>query len=311
MLLKTASAASLTATVFARVTHKGMHASEKVKIAFIGVGGTDSRNIAYAAQAGFVIANSDLRTNFRQTLADPSVNAVYIATPEYCRADITVEACKARKDVYVETPAFVSVEEGSEMLKVARQYQCVVQAGTVERSGTTLRRSREIVKRGDLGDVKFCRGVFQGWRNALQMVDTVQFVLDEAMPISISRQASPAIMLATYRYPRFIASFESPTASLQPGYCSTSFHGDKASLTVNRDGLRVFRNGNGAPELQEAGLNVSAMKLAHWKNFLDCIRTRARPHGDIEACLRTHAAAQAIKLRPVLPEQAKSGMLTP
>jgi len=29
--------------------------------------------------------------------------------------------------------------------------------------------------------------------------------------------------------------------------------------------------------------------VAHWKNFLECIRTRAKPIGEIETCVRSTA----------------------
>lgn len=48
---------------------------------------------------------------------------------------MTVEACKAGKDVYVEKPVGVAVDEGQKMVEAARKYHRVVQAGTWQRSG--------------------------------------------------------------------------------------------------------------------------------------------------------------------------------
>ena len=47
---------------------------------------------------------------------------------------MTVEACKAGKDVYVEKPICVAVDEGVKMVQAARKYNRVVQAGTMQRS---------------------------------------------------------------------------------------------------------------------------------------------------------------------------------
>jgi predicted dehydrogenase len=252
-----------------------------------------SRNIAYAARAGFRIAavcdvcqpaleraqaqsrrlgfdGVKARKDFREILADQSVDAVSIATPDQWHPYITVEACKAGKDVYVETPAFVCLDQGPKMVQAARNYRRVVQSGAVQRSGAAFQNAREVVKRGDLGGIAFCRGFFQGWGNAIHLIDTVQFVFDEAMPVSVTAQATPNIMLVTYRYPGFICSFESRSASPHPQYCGTSFHGDKATLMVSCE-------------------EVSGMHVAHWKNFLECIGTRARPIADIETCVRSTA----------------------
>ena len=101
--------------------------------------------------------------DFREILADKSIDAVCIATPDHWHAYMTVEACKAGKDVYVEKPACVYVEEGVKMVEAARKYKRVVQAGTMQRSGEYFRQAVEIVRSGDLGDVTFCRT----WQAAL------------------------------------------------------------------------------------------------------------------------------------------------
>jgi predicted dehydrogenase len=84
---------------------------------------------------------------------------------------MTVEACKHGKDVYVEKPACVYVEEGQKMVEAARKYKRVVQAGTMQRSGGYFKKAAEIVKEGKLGEVTFVH-TFQsgatrkeGWGN--------------------------------------------------------------------------------------------------------------------------------------------------
>jgi hypothetical protein len=70
---------------------------------------------------------------------------------------MTVEACKAGKDVYVEKPVSVAVDEGRAMVQAARKYNRVVQAGTMQRSGTHFQKAVEVVRSGQLGSVTFCR----------------------------------------------------------------------------------------------------------------------------------------------------------
>ena len=70
---------------------------------------------------------------------------------------MTVEACKAGKDVYVEKPICVTVEEGAQMVQAARKYDRVVQAGTMQRSGLHFQQAAEIVRSGELGKITFCR----------------------------------------------------------------------------------------------------------------------------------------------------------
>jgi len=70
---------------------------------------------------------------------------------------MTVEACKAGKDVYVEKPICVTVEEGQLMVKAARKYNRVVQAGTMQRSQPHYQELTRRIREGLIGDVTFVR----------------------------------------------------------------------------------------------------------------------------------------------------------
>ena len=164
------------------------------------------------------------------------------------------------------------------MVEAARKYKRVVEAGTVQRSGAFIRKVRETVRSGALGEVGFCRtsdyAVGAMTDGGVHLMDIVQFAFDEAMPVSISAQGgkvypndnvgTPDTMLATFRYPGFIASYERRAGNTY----GAAFHGTKATLVVNRG----------------AGMHVP-----HWKNFLECIRTRAKPISEIETCVRSTA----------------------
>src|SRR5664280_2823212 len=156
-------------------------ANDRINLGFIGLGmqGTSNLNNALLASQAQVVAlcdcyqpalekaaatvrakyGADAKSvkDFREVLADRSIDSVCISTPDHWHAYMTVEACKAGKDVYLETPAFVYLEEGVKMLEAARKYQRVVQAGTVERSAASVQKAREMVRSGALGEVRFCR----------------------------------------------------------------------------------------------------------------------------------------------------------
>lgn len=95
--------------------------------------------------------------DFREILADKSIDAVCISTPDHWHPYMTVEACKAGKDVYVEKPACVAVNEGPVMIEAARKYKRVVQAGTWQRSGAHFQKACEMVRNGELGKITFAR----------------------------------------------------------------------------------------------------------------------------------------------------------
>ncbi len=95
--------------------------------------------------------------DFRQVLDRKDVDAVLVATPDHWHALMTVEACKAGKDVYVEKPACVVVEEGRRMVQAARKYNRIVQLGTQQRSGEHYHEARELIQKGGIGKVTFVR----------------------------------------------------------------------------------------------------------------------------------------------------------
>jgi predicted dehydrogenase len=117
-----------------------------------------------------------------------------------------------------------------------------------------------------LGEVRFCRAFEAAATDGgVHVIDILQFAFDEAMPVSVTAQGStPDTMLATFRYPGFVASYESRAGNTY----GTAFHGTKATLMV---------------------IPAADPHVAHWKNFLECIRTRAKPASEIETCVRSTA----------------------
>jgi predicted dehydrogenase len=96
-------------------------------------------------------------TDFRRLLDDKTIDLVINATPDHWHALPVVMACQAGKDVYVEKPVAVAVEEGKAMLAAARKYQRLVQVGLWQRSNAHFQQAAQIVRQGLLGRVTFVR----------------------------------------------------------------------------------------------------------------------------------------------------------
>jgi len=93
------------------------------------------------------------QTDFRRVLDDRDVHAVTIAAPDHWHALMTIWACQAGKDVYVEKPISHDIVEGRRMLEMARRYNRVVQVGTQARSSALLAKSVQFLRDGGLGTV--------------------------------------------------------------------------------------------------------------------------------------------------------------
>jgi predicted dehydrogenase len=176
--LKTSTAVALTSQIF---TGNVRGANDRVSAAFIGMGKMGRSNLGHAMrqenlQVTAVCDIFDRNLNravemtakqpggaakgirdFREILADKSIDVVCISTPDNWHPYMTVEACKAGKDVYVEKPICVVVDEGVKMVQAARKYKRVVQAGTMQRSAVHFAKAAEIVRSGQLGQVTFVR----------------------------------------------------------------------------------------------------------------------------------------------------------
>ncbi len=95
--------------------------------------------------------------DFRDLIADDSIDVVGIGTPDHWHAYMTVEACKAGKDVYVEKPISVTVHEGQMMVQAARKYERIVQVGTQQRSGDHFQHVAKMIRNDEVGDISFVR----------------------------------------------------------------------------------------------------------------------------------------------------------
>jgi len=91
-----------------------------------------------------VAAYSDVR----KVLDDKNIDAIVTATPHHWHALITVWACQAGKDVYVEKPASYDIREGRKMVEAARKYKRIVQVGMQNRSDVGLRKAIEYIREG-------------------------------------------------------------------------------------------------------------------------------------------------------------------
>ena len=95
-----------------------------------------------------------LEGDFRNVVADPSLDAVVIATPHHWHAPIALQAMKAGKDVYVEKAASHVFREGQLLIEAERKYKRIFQHGTQMRASPLLARAGEILAAGTLGEIK-------------------------------------------------------------------------------------------------------------------------------------------------------------
>jgi predicted dehydrogenase len=152
-------------------------ANHRLTVAHIGVGGmgnTHLRNMLRFQEGGkvHIAAVCDVDENrleaavtnvgsgvtpyrdYRYILERKDIDAVIIATPDHWHAVQTVHACQARKHVYVEKPASVTVREGQAMVAAARAANMSVQVGAQARTALGAWQTCRAIRNGIVGKVK-------------------------------------------------------------------------------------------------------------------------------------------------------------
>lgn len=166
--LGTAAAAALQSRLDAQ------SASDKVRAAFIGVGGRGSAllrgtlpepNVEVAAvcdlnpdrldKAASVASRDNPKTftDYRKVLAEKDIDAVYIASPCDLHVEMAIAALEAGKHVYCEKPVGITPESIGRLLRVARNSKTVFQVGQQLRSYPHLRAAVERVHGGEFGKI--------------------------------------------------------------------------------------------------------------------------------------------------------------
>jgi predicted dehydrogenase len=92
-------------------------------------------------------------TDFEQILADPSVDAVVVATPVPTHYTLARAALEAGKHVFVEKPPAMRADEMSDLLRLAEERGRVLMPGHLLLYHPGVRKLKELVDSGDLGDV--------------------------------------------------------------------------------------------------------------------------------------------------------------
>ena len=148
--LKTAGAGALGAASYRNV----LGANERVRVGFIGIGLIGKRHLldflampdaevagiceVYAPRLDEGIqAAADKQgrkpegfKDFRRMYERKDIDAVVVSTADHWHALLTMMACAAGKDVYVEKPMTLFAREGQWMIDVARRNKRIVQVGT-------------------------------------------------------------------------------------------------------------------------------------------------------------------------------------
>ena len=134
--------------------------------------------------------------DYRKMLEQKDLDAIVIASPNHWHALMGVWACQAGKDVYVEKPVSHCVWEGRQLIRAARKYRRIVQAGVQKRSDIGLIEAFDYIREGNLGPIKLARGLCYKRRRSIGKVNGPQPIPEQ---IDYNLWTGPAPMEALMR----------------------------------------------------------------------------------------------------------------
>jgi predicted dehydrogenase len=146
---------------------------ERLNFACIGVQGKGSSDSSDAGKNGNVVALCDIDdlrmakkarefpkaekfNDYRKMLDDlgDKIDAVTISTPDHHHAPAAIRALKLKKNVFCQKPLTWSLYEARTLRETAKKMGVATQMGNQGTAGSGLRESVEIVRAGDIGQVK-------------------------------------------------------------------------------------------------------------------------------------------------------------
>lgn len=169
---------AVSAASYARI----LGANDRVQLGLIGAGDRGRHDMGQFQEAGGVdvaavcdvyaeqidkarqkAPNAKNFSDHRKLLEVKELDAVLIATPDHWHARTTIDALNAGKDVYVEKPLTLTIEEGPAIVKAARVNNRICQVGMQQRSGQHyIQAKREYFDTRKLGKITLARTWWHG-----------------------------------------------------------------------------------------------------------------------------------------------------
>ncbi len=111
-------------------------------------------NDYYAKKSGKPYDGVTVYTDYRALLQNKDIDAVLISTPDHQHARIAVHAARAKKDIYLQKPTSLTIEEGRTMANEITRSGRIFQIGSQQRSSPQFRYAAELVRNGRIGKLQ-------------------------------------------------------------------------------------------------------------------------------------------------------------
>ena len=92
--------------------------------------------------------------NYKDLLAREDIDAVVIASPDHWHAFMAIDACNAKKNIYLEKPLTFTIKEGQMLRDAVRDNGVILAVGSQQRSDTNFQHAVKMVQEGKIGKIE-------------------------------------------------------------------------------------------------------------------------------------------------------------
>lgn len=98
--------------------------------------------------------------DYHELLQRKELDAVFIATPDHWHAPIALDAMAAGKDVYLQKPMTLTIDEARQIAESVKRLGRVLQVGSQHLSDPRHHLARKIIEQGEIGDLLWAQGTY-------------------------------------------------------------------------------------------------------------------------------------------------------
>jgi UDP-2-acetamido-3-amino-2,3-dideoxy-glucuronate N-acetyltransferase len=255
-------------------------------------------------------------TASRDLLQDSKIKAVAIATPAATHYEEARLALLADKDVFVEKPLALKVEEGKELVSLAREKNKILMVGHLLHYHPAVEKLKELIEKGELGEIYYIYSNRLNWGK----IRTEENILwsfaphDISLILSLAKEIPEEVKAYGGTYlQKHVEDVTFTFLNFKSGLKAYIFvswlnpYKEQRFVVIGKEKLALFDdqaedklllfphiikwNQNGAPEaIKKEALRVEIEKAEPLKkeclHFLECLKTRQKPLTDGEEGLR-------------------------
>ncbi|MED5579769.1 MAG: Gfo/Idh/MocA family oxidoreductase [Nitrospinota bacterium] len=265
--------------------------------------------------------NCEISSSLEEILNTDKIDGVIIATPHSTHAEIVCEAATCKKDIFIEKPFTLNVEDAHKCISVATENNIILQVGHKRRWINANKKLKQFVDSGKLGvvhhlEANYSKPIMQkpkdNWRNnplespaggmtalGIHMVDLLFYLSGKAKRLSaFSKKLHGKSNLDDVT--SILFEFENgqtgyvATSVVVPFNLSAAVYGTEANAWSYDDGKKMYFQTKDESSRKEIPIETNDCVMEELKHFAECIISRETPLVSCQEGLEIIATLEAI-----------------